>query len=68
MVSAAQVVVARRDDQLEAAYLLAHVLGGDEFDQIVGVSGEPDARPRIISDNGPQFIVKTLRNSFGSRA
>ena len=28
----------------------------------------PEAKPRIISDNGPQFIAKDSRNSFGSRA
>ena len=28
----------------------------------------PEARPRIISDNGPQFIARTSRSSFGSRA
>jgi putative transposase len=28
----------------------------------------PEARPRIISDNGPQFIAKTSKSSFGSRA
>ena len=27
-----------------------------------------EAKPRIISDNGPQFIPKTSRNSFGVRA
>ena len=28
----------------------------------------PEARPRVISDNGPQFIAKDLERSFGSRA
>ncbi len=28
----------------------------------------PEARPRIISDNGPQFIDKDFKSSFGSRA
>jgi len=27
----------------------------------------PDAKPRIISDNGPQFIAKILRISFDLR-
>ncbi len=28
----------------------------------------PQAKPRIISDNRPQSLPKTSRNSFGSRA
>ena len=27
-----------------------------------------EARPKIISDNGPQFIAKDLRSSFESQA
>ena len=28
----------------------------------------PEARPRIISDNGPQFIACDSKNLFASRA
>jgi hypothetical protein len=33
-----------------------------------GAKGKhPEARPRIISDNGPQFVAKDFKEFIGSR-
>ena len=46
--------------------LVEKALKNGVIDRVRAKENYPEAKPRIISDNGPQFIARDSRSSFGS--